>query len=110
MLHYRLNQRVGEPFWDSLREMPIPDSLAQRMALFERTGRVFKPQEDVFSENSWVQVMMGQGFMPGGYHNIAEAMSAQQLTTFLAGIESSVRDSVNTMPSHEEFVRRYSAS
>ena len=109
VLHYRLNQRVGEPFWDSLREMPIPDSLAQRMTLFERTGRVFKPQEDVFSENSWVQVMMGQGLMPGGYHNIAEAMGDKQLTTFLAGIKSSVRNSVSTMPSHEEFVRRYSA-
>ncbi len=110
VLHYRLNQRAGAPLWDSLREMPIPDSLAQRMALFERTGRVFKPQEDVFSENSWVQVMMGQGLMPDGYHNIAEAMSEQQLTTFLTEIKRNVHASLNTMPLHQEFVRKYSTS
>jgi len=107
VLHYRLNQREGEPFWDSLREMPIPDSLAQRMALFERTGRVFKPQEDVFSENSWVQVMMGQGLMPGGYHNIADAMSDQQLKGFLADIRSSVNQTVTRLSVHKAFIERY---
>ena len=107
VLHYRLNQRNGEPFWDSLREMPIPDSLAQRMALFERTGRVFKPQEDVFSENSWVQVMMGQGLMPGGYHNIADSMSDQQLKGFLAEIRSSVNQTVTRLSVHKAFIERY---
>ena len=106
VLHYRLNQRMAEPFWDSLREMPIPDSLAQRMALFERTGRVFKPQEDVFSENSWVQVMMGQGLMPDGYHNIAEAMSEQQLRDFLEGIQFEVEKGMKRLPNHEGFIAR----
>ena len=41
------------------RNMDLPESLKHRMELFERSGRVFKPQDDVFAENSWVQVMMG---------------------------------------------------
>ena len=109
VLHYRLNARHGEPFWDYLRTMPIPDSLAQRMALFENSGRVFKPQDDVFSENSWVQVMLGQGLKPKGYHNIADAMSSQQLSAYLASTAEQVAKKLQTMPKHDEFIRRYSA-
>ena len=109
VLHYRLNAREGEPFWDYLRTMPIPDSLAQRMALFEMSGRVFKPQDDVFSENSWVQVMLGQGLKPRGYHNIADAMSSQQLSAYLASSAEQVATKLQAMPNHDEFVRRYSA-
>jgi len=110
VLHYLLNNREGEAFWDSLREMSIPDSLAQRMALFERTGRVFKPQEDVFSENSWVQVMMGQGLMPGGFHNIAEAMSEQELRDFLKGARSAVEQTLGNLPKHGDYLRLLSKS
>ncbi len=109
VLHYRLNARDGEPFWDYLRTMPIPESLAQRMALFEMSGRVFKPQDDVFSENSWVQVMLGQGLKPRGYHNIADAMSSQQLSAYLASSAEQVVTKLQAMPNHDEFVRRYSA-
>ena len=94
---------TAEPFWDYLRDMPIPDSLAQRMALFERTGRVFKPQEDVFSENSWVQVMMGQGLMPQGYHNIADAMEESDLRKYLARIHTEVGHTLTRLPVHGNF-------
>jgi tryptophan 7-halogenase len=83
--------------------------LAQRMALFENSGRVFKPQDDVFSENSWVQVMLGQGLKPKSYHNIADAMSSQQLSAYLASTAEQVAKKLQTMPKHHEFVRRYSA-
>ena len=88
--------------------MSIPDSLAQRMALFERSGRVFKPQDDVFSENSWVQVMLGQGIMPRGYHNIADAMSKAQLAGYLESIGADVARKLQSMPGHGDFIRKYS--
>ena len=110
ILHYHLNGRHGEPFWDYLREMPLPDSLVQRMALFRNSGRVFKPQEDVFSENSWVQVMMGPGLMPEGYHNIADAMSKAQLAAYLESIGADVAQKLQNMPGHGDFTRQYSKS
>ena len=109
VLHYRLNARHGEPFWDYLRTMPIPDSLTQRMALFEMSGRVFKPQDDVFSENSWVQVMLGQGLKPKGYHNIADAMSSQQLRGYLGNISTTIAKKLHKMPNHNAFIQRYVA-
>ena len=104
VLHYFANQRTGEPFWDMCRNLPIPDSLEQRLALFKDAGRVFKPQDDVFAENSWVQVMMGQGIVPERYHNIVDSMSSEQLKQFLNGIQQDVERTVAALPNHGAFV------
>ena len=106
VLHYAANERVGDPFWDQCRHMSLPDSLKQRIDLFRDGGRVFKPQDDVFSENSWVQVMMGQGITPTGYHNIADAMTSEQLSHFLSEIQDKVQSTVSDLPQHGDFVKR----
>jgi tryptophan halogenase len=104
VLHYTLNERVGDPFWDHCRNMKLPETLEHRMELFERSARVFKPQNDVFAENSWVQVMMGQGLTPQAYHNIANAMSAEQMAAFLKSIQQEVSQTVAKLPKHGAFV------
>jgi len=105
VLHYALNERYGDPFWDHCRNMDLPESLKHRMELFERSGRVFKPQDDVFAENSWVQVMMGQGLVPKRYHNIAQAMTDTQIKEFLASIQTDVSATVSKLPKHGVFVQ-----
>ncbi|WP_369622439.1 tryptophan 7-halogenase, partial [Pseudoalteromonas distincta] len=61
ILHYKATNRRDSAFWRQCAGMAIPDSLAQKIALFRETGRVFRRNEELFAENSWVQVMMGQG-------------------------------------------------
>jgi tryptophan halogenase len=34
VLHYTANRRFGEPLWDHVRTMTLPDSLAHKLALF----------------------------------------------------------------------------
>ena len=108
VLHYTANRREGDPFWDYCRNMELPDSLAHRIELFRATGRIFKPLEDVFAENSWVQVMMGQGIVPVSYHNIVDAMSREQLAEHIGKMQREVQQTVDSLPPHGEFVRAYS--
>ena len=107
ILHYHVTERDDTEFWKYLRNMPIPDTLTHRIELFRESGRIFKPQNDVFAENSWVQVMMGQGIQPEQYHPIVDMMSKDELRAFLAEIESGVRQLVSQLPSHGEFVKVY---
>src|SRR3546814_13123642 len=72
ILHYHVNQRVGEPFWDACRAMPIPDTLAEKLAMWRRHGRVFRVDDELFSESSWVAVLEGQGFPPERYDPLAD--------------------------------------
>ena len=105
VLHYALNERNGDPFWDHCRNTNLPETLTHRMELFEQSGRVFKPQDDVFAENSWVQVMMGQGLIPKSYHNIAQAMTDTQMQEFLSSIQKDVSATVSKLPKHGAFIQ-----
>ena len=107
VLHYHVTERDDTEFWNYCRNMSIPDSLAHRLALFRESGRVFKPQDDVFAENSWIQVMMGQGMTPEQYHPIVDMMDDGELRSFLRDIEDNVTKLVAQLPAHGDFVNLY---
>lgn len=105
--HYHLTERTDSRFWRHCQTMPIPDSLAHRIELFRETGRVFMGQNELFSEGSWMQVMLGQGVVPKEYHPIVDLMSDAELDAFLRNIKASVQQKVETLPAHMEFVNAY---
>jgi len=90
ILHYNVTNRSDTPFWRFCQSMELPDSLKHRIELFKQTGRVFKVPTELFGENSWTQVMLGQGLMPEQYHPIVNMMSDDELNSFLRGIEQYV--------------------
>ena len=110
ILHYHVTERDDSDFWNYCREMSVPDSLQHRLDLFRETARVFKPQDDVFADNSWVQVMMGQGITPEQYHPIVDMMSDAELNNFLQTIEQNAKSAVSQLPSHADFVAHYCKS
>ncbi len=107
VLHYHVTERSDTPFWDHCRTMNIPESLKHRIELFRQSGRVFKVPTELFGENSWIQVMMGQGLVPEQYHPIVNMMSDEELERFLTGIHGSVEKLVNQLPEHQRFIDHY---
>jgi tryptophan halogenase len=106
ILHYKVNGR-DTPYWQQAAAMEVPDSLRHRIELFRETGRVFRHQNELFAENSWVQVMLGQGIAPRAHHPSADLMDDQELRAFLDGIRARVRRTVAQLPSHQDYVRGY---
>lgn len=107
ILHYHLTSRNDSEFWNYVRTMDVPESLARRMRLFEETGRVFHEGDELFAENSWIQVMLGQGIMPSVHHPIADVMSENEIRVFLEHIENNVKRTVDRLPSHEAYIANY---
>jgi tryptophan halogenase len=107
VLHYKVTNREDTPFWRHCRSLQVPDSLAHRIQLFRETGRVFKVDGELFHENSWIQVMLGQGILPEQYHPAADVLTDEELTRFLAGIRTRVEQTVARLPGHEAYVRQY---
>ena len=107
ILHYHVTERTDTPFWRQCRSMDIPESLTHRIELFKQTGRVFKIPTELFGENSWIQVMLGQGLIPEQYHPIVNMMDDEELEKFLSGIHGSVRDFVKQLPEHQRFINHY---
>ena len=107
ILHYKATNRRDSEFWRYCASMPIPESLEQKIELFRETGRVFRKNEELFVENSWVQVMMGQGITPQSYHPIAKKLSDEELTRLLGTIRDMVAGTVKSLPEHSAYVSQY---
>lgn len=107
ILHYHLNQRGDSEFWRECRHMQIPETLGRRMELFRRTGKIFREQDELFSEIAWQQVLIGQGLLPQDYHPLADALSMQQLNEFMDGVRKIIDDTVSGLTGHEEFLQQF---
>ena len=108
LLHYHLNAREDD-FWTRMRETAVPDSLAERIALFREAGQAYQANDDLFRVDSWVQVMLGQGLAPQRWHPMGALFSDAQLGGALADLAGGIDRAVAQMPSHEAFLARYCA-
>jgi len=103
--HYKVTRRNGDPFWDYVREMDVPDSLSDRLELFRSSGRFFKHgAAELFAEESWVQVLLGQGFEMRA-DPVTSFVPADEIVSFLSDLADVIDDVANDMPDHGEFVR-----
>ncbi|PKB14505.1 tryptophan halogenase [Novosphingobium kunmingense] len=107
ILHYTVTERRDSPFWRHCAALPRPDTLDQKIELFRETGRVFRKNEELFAENSWVQVMMGQGIVPQTYHPIATKLRAEELDGLLTMLRDGVAKTVAGLPGHQDYIARY---
>lgn len=110
ILHYHVTDRSDSEFWRYCKDMEVPPSLKHRIDLFTETGRSIKKGDELFGENSWTQVMMGQGIIPEDYHPTASLMSKEELQRFLDHIKTNVNKMVNQLPSHEQYIKQYCPS
>lgn len=107
ILHYKVTERRDSAFWKHCATMPVPDTLTHRIDLFRETARVFKVPNELFGENSWIQVMLGQGLIPESYHPVVDVMSEEELTRFMQGIKNNVDKTVAKLPKHQTYVEQY---
>lgn len=104
--HYKVTRRRGEPFWDYVREMEIPETLAHRIDLFKSSARFFGHSKlELFAEESWVQVLIGQGLQPA-VDPVTRFVGDSELEGFLADIALTIAQTAASFPDHAEFLAR----
>lgn len=110
VLHYKATQRDDTPFWNYCRTMAVPDTLQNKIDLFKSSGRIYRENEELFSEPSWLAVMFGQGIVPKSYHPVVDAYESDALHKYLSGIADVIHRSVDSMSPHEEFIKQHCAA
>ncbi|MCO4797696.1 MAG: tryptophan 7-halogenase [Colwelliaceae bacterium] len=106
ILHYKQNQRDDTDFWRACQRMDVPETLTQKMALFEQTGKIFREQDELFTEVAWQQVMIGQGLIPKDHHPLVDSLSTEQITELMDNLKTIMQRSVDKMTSHDEFLNK----
>ena len=107
ILHYKATERDDTPFWRHCAGMNIPASLQRKIDLFRDSGLIFRDSEELFTEGSWLQVLLGQSIEPAHHHLLADALPADQLDEFLANIRTLISRAVPTLPSHAQFIAEH---
>jgi tryptophan halogenase len=107
ILHYKANQRTDSPFWQYCANMSVPETLQQKIDLFRANGRIFRLNNELFSEVSWFQVMFGQGIHPRGHHPLVEAKSDELIAKMLADVKRVMHGVTDLMPTHQEFIDKH---
>jgi len=106
VLHYRASERDDSEFWRYCRNLPPPDSLKEKLALFTSSGRIIRENNELFTEDSWLSVMLSQGVTPQGYHPVAWMLDPAETRTRLAHIRGAIAQTVAQLPTQAEFLHQ----
>ena len=107
LMHYHVTNRRDSAFWRDCAGMDVPATLRHRIELFAETGKVYNTTNELFAENSWIQVMLGQGITPRHRHPSPDLMGDRELKGFLDGIRQNVENTVARLPRHMDYIRSY---
>ena len=110
ILHYYATEREDTPFWKYCKNMEIPDTLRQRIALYKDNARLYRHDNEIFGETSWFAVMHGQGLRPKSYHPLADSLPADELTKRMKELEQVTQACLGQMPLHQDFIDRFCKS
>jgi tryptophan halogenase len=104
VLHYCATERDDTAFWDYCRTMELPDGLKDKLAMFRSSGRIFREHNELFTETSWLAVMVGQGIKAGGYHPVADMLSDAETLERLDHIRQVIAYAAEQMPTQDAFL------
>jgi tryptophan 7-halogenase len=106
ILHYHATQRDDTPFWRHVAQMPIPDSLSERVEMFRDRGLLFQVGADeYFSQGSWMAVMMGQGITPRAYNPLYDYQNLDQVAASFEQTRQAWAATADALPAHEDYLK-----
>ena len=104
VLHYSATARDDSPFWQSCKNIPLPDSLQERMELFKGHGALRQGGDELFRASSWQTVFEGMGVRPRVYCPRVAKMDYSEIETSLIAAKSAIAGMVSHLPSHEAYL------
>lgn len=109
-LHYRLNGRRGEAFWDEMRKAAVPASLGYKLQMYANLGRVAMYDFEPLDETSWINLFDEQGVQPRQLHPIADGIGVDELKKHAERVRAVMMDALRKMPLHADYLSRVNAA
>jgi len=107
VLHYNATERNDSPFWNYCRTMQIPQTLADKIAIYKENARIHRRDNELFSETSWFAVLHGQNIAPDRYHPVADIMPEDVFVRQMKHMADVTQKCVDNMPTHQQFIDRH---
>lgn len=87
--------------------MKIPETLKQRIDVYKENARLYRHDNELFSEVSWFAVMNGQSLFPNHYHPNVNIMPIDELEKRMSDIRRVWAKCLDQMPSHQSYIDQH---
>ena len=106
ILHYCLTERDDTELWRYCKNMKLPESLSYRIDTFRRFGKLVSFDYDLFGEDSWLAVQIGQNNIPQKTDSLLH-YAPDNHYDYLLKLEKLIEKSAASMPTHQEWINRF---
>ena len=106
ILHYHLASRDDAEMWRYCARMDIPDSLRDRIELFQAHGLLVPRDLDLFGQASWLAVFVGQGAVPNRSDPLLDFRQGDSASTLIKMREAMTAAALS-LPTHAQFIDKY---
>lgn len=102
--HYAVTKRQDTPFWSHCHSMTLPDNVNNYLAEFRQTGFITLPKDNLFSYESWLQLLVGQGYLDNYEHLADSDLNNSQVAQFFTNVNHAINAEVDKIRSHQEYL------
>ena len=103
VLHYLLAGRE-EPFWRDARNVPLPDTLQECLAVYAENGRIESARLRLFGEASYFSILTGNERLPRRPIAEADCANVGELGRLIERVVASNDELAARMPSHKSLL------
>ena len=110
ILHYKATERDDSELWNYCRNMSIPDSLQEKLELYQSGSWIERDNQELFGVDSWLSVFNGQHIQAKSYSPLVDHLPKDKLESILRETRDVIAQCTTVMPSHEDFIRKNCAA
>ena len=110
ILHYKATERDDSGLWNYCRNMAVPDSLQEKLELYQSGSWIERDNQELFGVDSWLSVFNGQHIQAKSYSPLVDHLPKDKLETILRETRDVIAQCTTAMPSHEDFIRKNCAA
>lgn len=104
ILHYHTSKRTDTEFWRRCQSVPVPDSLAARIELFEARAELHMTDKHLFGKSNWQSVLVGMGVIPRAWHPFVDSADFNSINHAMQAERKRLSNAVRQLPDYGEFL------
>jgi tryptophan halogenase len=105
ILHYSANGRRSGELWRYCREMPLPESLARKIALYRARGLIQQFESESFFDPSWLCMYGNFGIEAQSWDPLANLLPLAELDEVTRRVREDIARTARGARPHREFLK-----
>jgi len=105
ILHYSANGRSDGELWRYCREMPLPESLQHKLALYRARGHLVQYESESFFDPSWLCMYANLGIEARGWDPFTDLLGMEELRELTRRLRADIATLAGEGAPHREFLR-----